>query len=210
MLVLRRRPGEEVRIGEDIRVVVLAARDSGVVRLGIDAPSHVRIWREELREALQRENRSAAHASQRPRAGEASERFVFPEGIAGFPHAHAFVLARIPDIPLALLQAEDAPEAALLVSFWDPARLGPVPKLSARLAQKLGGAKPQELRWLLVLNPFADPAWLCANLRAPIAVCARTRRGAQVLLADETRFLRTPWIRKEVLLAKQEPPLLAE
>lgn len=47
MLVLSRRKNEAVWIG-DARVVVLERR-GGQIRLGIAAPAHVRVLREELR-----------------------------------------------------------------------------------------------------------------------------------------------------------------
>jgi carbon storage regulator len=47
MLVLSRKQGEEVKIGDHITVTVLGIR-GGVVKLGIDAPPHVRILRGEL------------------------------------------------------------------------------------------------------------------------------------------------------------------
>jgi carbon storage regulator len=47
MLVLTRRTGEEVVIGEDIRVTVLAVR-GGRIRLGIAAPPGVLIRRAEV------------------------------------------------------------------------------------------------------------------------------------------------------------------
>jgi carbon storage regulator len=47
MLVLSRKPGEEVVIGGNIRLTVLACRGNQV-RLGITAPSDVSIQREEL------------------------------------------------------------------------------------------------------------------------------------------------------------------
>jgi carbon storage regulator len=47
MLVLSRKPGEEIAIGENIRLTVVAVRGSQV-RLGITAPSDVSIQREEL------------------------------------------------------------------------------------------------------------------------------------------------------------------
>jgi carbon storage regulator len=47
MLVLSRKPGEKVRVGNDITLVVLEV-NSGRVRIGIDAPSAVRILRLEL------------------------------------------------------------------------------------------------------------------------------------------------------------------
>ncbi len=47
MLVLSRRTGERIRIGEDIEVVILSFRGRAVV-VGIEAPQDVRIQREEL------------------------------------------------------------------------------------------------------------------------------------------------------------------
>lgn len=47
MLVLARKIGEEIIIGDDIRVKVIRV-DGKVVRLGIDAPDHVGILRKEL------------------------------------------------------------------------------------------------------------------------------------------------------------------
>lgn len=47
MLVLTRKTGEQIYIGEDVVVTVVAV-DGGRVRLGIKAPPHVRILREEL------------------------------------------------------------------------------------------------------------------------------------------------------------------
>ncbi|QDU38645.1 Carbon storage regulator [Maioricimonas rarisocia] len=47
MLVLTRKEGEEIVIGNDIRVRVLRVR-GGQIRVGIDAPREVRIIRSEL------------------------------------------------------------------------------------------------------------------------------------------------------------------
>jgi len=48
MLIITRRPGETVVIGEnEIRVTVLSSEGASV-RLGISAPNHIRILREEL------------------------------------------------------------------------------------------------------------------------------------------------------------------
>lgn len=50
MLVLSRRQGEEIRIGQDITVKVL--RTGATVKIGIDAPRHIRVLRAEV-EAVQ-------------------------------------------------------------------------------------------------------------------------------------------------------------
>ncbi|HEX9502857.1 MAG TPA: carbon storage regulator [Patescibacteria group bacterium] len=47
MLVLKRRVGEVIFIGEDIRIVVLGI-EGAKVKIGIDAPNDVAIIREEL------------------------------------------------------------------------------------------------------------------------------------------------------------------
>lgn len=49
MLVLSRKQGEQIKIGEGITVTVLGVR-GGVVKVGIDAPPHLRILRGELTE----------------------------------------------------------------------------------------------------------------------------------------------------------------
>lgn len=49
MLVLSRKLDERILIGDDVVVTVVSIR-GGVVQLGIEAPRHVRIHREEVRE----------------------------------------------------------------------------------------------------------------------------------------------------------------
>ncbi len=49
MLVLTRRIGETIKIGDDIDVTVLDIQ-GGQARIGIDAPREVRVDREEVRE----------------------------------------------------------------------------------------------------------------------------------------------------------------
>lgn len=50
MLVLSRRVGESLAIGEDIVITVIEVRSDGV-RIGIDAPRDVRVSRVEVLEA---------------------------------------------------------------------------------------------------------------------------------------------------------------
>lgn len=59
MLVLSRRVGESVMIGDDITVTVLEVRGD-IVRLGIDAPRHVKVHREEVYREVEAANRVAA------------------------------------------------------------------------------------------------------------------------------------------------------
>jgi carbon storage regulator len=54
MLVLTRRPGEQIIIGDDIRLTVVSL-GPGRVKIGIDAPPNVRIDREEVHQKIQKE-----------------------------------------------------------------------------------------------------------------------------------------------------------
>ncbi len=71
MLVLTRKLGENIRIGDDVKITVLEVR-SGQVKLGIEAPPQVKVHREEIYARIQEENRRAA--SGKPAAPPEPER----------------------------------------------------------------------------------------------------------------------------------------
>jgi carbon storage regulator len=58
MLILTRKINEAIRLGEDIRIILVQIK-GGQVRLGIECPPHVRVLREELYEAVRQENLKA-------------------------------------------------------------------------------------------------------------------------------------------------------
>ena len=55
MLILTRRVGETVMIGDEIEVTVLGVKGNQV-RLGVKAPRDVAVHREEILERIKREN----------------------------------------------------------------------------------------------------------------------------------------------------------
>ncbi|HEB75807.1 MAG TPA: carbon storage regulator [Nitrospirae bacterium] len=61
MLVLTRKSGESIRIGDDIIIRVVEIKGNQV-RLGIEASKQLRIYREELYEKISKENRLSAMA----------------------------------------------------------------------------------------------------------------------------------------------------
>ncbi len=61
MLVLTRRAGESIVIGDDVRVVVLDVRGD-TVRLGIEAPRSIQVHRAEVYAEVQAANAAAASA----------------------------------------------------------------------------------------------------------------------------------------------------
>ncbi len=62
MLILTRKLGESITIGDEIRVSVLGIRGRQV-RLGIEAPAKVVVHREEIYVKIQEENRKASKGS---------------------------------------------------------------------------------------------------------------------------------------------------
>ena len=65
MLVLTRKLGEIIRVGDTVTVRVLEVKGNQV-RLGVEAPSDVRIYREEVYRAIRKENEEAALQGTRP------------------------------------------------------------------------------------------------------------------------------------------------
>ena len=61
MLVLTRKLGESIRINDDIIIKVVDI-DSRHVKLGIEAPRHISVNREEIYERIQSENKAASAA----------------------------------------------------------------------------------------------------------------------------------------------------
>mgnify|MGYP001828234816 CR=1 FL=1 len=59
MLVLSRHRDESIMIGDDLVITVVDIRGDKV-RLGIDAPTDIPVHRQEVYEAIQRENRKAS------------------------------------------------------------------------------------------------------------------------------------------------------
>jgi carbon storage regulator len=68
MLILTRRVGETVMIGNDITVTVLGVKGNQV-RVGVNAPKEVAVHREEIYERIKREEQAAGGAARRPGTG---------------------------------------------------------------------------------------------------------------------------------------------
>lgn len=62
MLILTRRSGEGIRIGDDIRVVIVEIKGNQV-RIGIEAPETTQVHREEIYEKIKAANISASSAT---------------------------------------------------------------------------------------------------------------------------------------------------
>jgi carbon storage regulator len=60
MLILTRRVGETVMIGDDVTITVLGVKGNQV-RVGFNAPKHVSVHREEIYERIKREQQGESN-----------------------------------------------------------------------------------------------------------------------------------------------------
>lgn len=59
MLVLTRKPGEGIIIGDHVTVKIIEVKGGGI-RIGIDAPRHTKIYRQEVYDRIRQENIDAS------------------------------------------------------------------------------------------------------------------------------------------------------
>ena len=62
MLILSRKTDEKIRIGQNITITVIEVRGDQV-KLGVEAPKSVKVFRQEVFDAIQKENAEAASTS---------------------------------------------------------------------------------------------------------------------------------------------------
>ncbi len=59
MLVLTRKPGEGIIIGDDVKITIVELKGGGV-RIGVDAPRDMKVHRQEVFDRIKEENMEAA------------------------------------------------------------------------------------------------------------------------------------------------------
>ncbi len=59
MLILSRKINEKIMIGDDVSITVIEIRGDQV-KIGVEAPKAVKVFRQEVFEAIKNENRAAA------------------------------------------------------------------------------------------------------------------------------------------------------
>ena len=63
MLILSRKVDEKIKIGDNITITLIEVRGDQV-KIGVEAPKNVKVFRQEVFNAIQTENREAAANSQ--------------------------------------------------------------------------------------------------------------------------------------------------
>jgi carbon storage regulator len=59
VLVLTRKNGETIKIGDDIEITVISSKNDQV-KIGINAPKNIEVFRKEILDQIQSENEEAA------------------------------------------------------------------------------------------------------------------------------------------------------
>lgn len=59
MLVLSRKNGESIKIGDDIEITIISSKNDQV-KIGIRAPKNIEVFRKEILEQIQNENKKAS------------------------------------------------------------------------------------------------------------------------------------------------------
>jgi carbon storage regulator len=59
MLVLTRKNGESIKIGDDIEITIISSKNDQV-KIGINAPKNIEVFRKEILDQIQSENQQAA------------------------------------------------------------------------------------------------------------------------------------------------------
>ena len=63
MLILSRKVDEKIKIGDDITTTLIEVRGDQV-KIGVEAPKNVKVFRQEVFEAIQQENKEACATSE--------------------------------------------------------------------------------------------------------------------------------------------------
>ncbi len=71
MLILSRKVDEKIKIGSDITLTIIEVHGD-MVKIGVDAPKDIKVFRQEVFESIQAENRAAASS-----AGESALKHLF-------------------------------------------------------------------------------------------------------------------------------------
>ena len=59
MLILSRKIDEKIQIGDDITITIIDIHGEQV-KIGVEAPKNIKVFRQEVFEAIQKENKAAA------------------------------------------------------------------------------------------------------------------------------------------------------
>ncbi len=116
-----------------------------------------------------------------------------PEGLIGFPGLKRFLLLEHgKDMPFLWFHSIDEPHIAFMV--MDPLLIRPDYRISVREREirDIGGVRKEDLIILAIVTIKDDHPRITVNLKAPVIIDIKTRKGKQILLEEDTYPLRYP------------------
>ncbi len=130
----------------------------------------------------------------------------FPEGLLGFSQLRDFVLLDDPnDEIFAWLQSCNQPEVAFPILepelFMDPPGLS----LAKSDLEILKANSAKDIRLFTIITIPDDPTQMTANLKAPIAINIKDKKGRQCVLQDNHLAIREPIFLKLQARVVQHP-----
>ncbi|MCO6429839.1 MAG: flagellar assembly protein FliW [Deltaproteobacteria bacterium] len=145
-------------------------------------------------DSKQDENAEPMMAVQSTRFGElsvpASSLIQFPSGLIGFPRHQNYVLLEHKQ-PFSWLHSVD--DAGLAFVVVDGAEFGEKYNLKPPMGDPQCDFKPEdEYAILVIVTVRPDPSMTTANLKAPLFVNIRNRKGVQVIFDDSRYSTRHP------------------
>lgn len=189
MLLLKRRVGESIVIGGNIRITIGEVR-GGTVRIGIEAPSDMPVYRGELLDVLGPENERAvaSRGGRHVRTPHLSDPVIsFPHRIPGLGKHSEYLLYDVSETVRALVARDDSSATLLLT---DPTVLDPNYPVASAMARY--PFAEDDLAVAVVLTMPADGSTPTVNMAAPIVIGLNSRMGAQVILDGDHLPLRAP------------------
>lgn len=201
MLILTRRTGESLYLDDNIRITILSVQGKQV-KVGLDVPPEMNIYREEVYRCVKEENKLATTINNTDliaatkltnkeeviidtRLGQQiveSEKIInFPQGLIGFENKQKFVLLQIqPESPFIILQSIDDPKFGLLVA--DPYSF--IKQYNVQLNDTEKNILQSDIHKLAILVtmtiPRGKPDLTRLNLTGPILINYDTKIGLQV------------------------------
>jgi len=206
MLILTRKEGESLYIGDDIKITVLGTQGKQT-RLGITLPDSMTVYREEIYKLVAADNTLARqsqkdkiHNGDIPKIHEIETRLGlqkisadkiihFPKGIIGYEDEQNFTLLQVAeDSPFFMLQSTKTLELGLIVA--DPYMF--VDDYSIKISDAEQGIiqvkNSQDLLvFVTVTIPYGKPDQTALNLSGPIFINHEKRIGLQIPQDVKTR-----------------------
>ncbi len=216
MLILTRRIGEKIAIGDDIFIKIIDIQGKQV-KMGIDAPKECVIHREEIYEKIRSENEGAV--LQENRKGKAVKEISrltaqgnetiefegqrvppdsvlhFHEGLIGFTHLTRYIIADLaedPHGPFKWLQSLDDKDYSFLVTDPRFLQFDYHVQIAKEDVEDIKLKPESDDDIVLIILNYDNSGSLYANLRAPLLINKAEMLGKQIILDDTSLPTRHP------------------